>query len=79
MICSSLNRLLRTTPPPGPGRAILNGRSHISTGLISGGQVTLNNTSRRPLQKTHATRGRQSVNQAAARITGRLRSSLERF
>jgi hypothetical protein len=40
MICSSLNRLLRTTPPPGPGRAILNGRSHISTGLISGGQVT---------------------------------------
>jgi hypothetical protein len=34
-----LNRLLRTTPPPGPGRAILNGRSHISTGLISGGQV----------------------------------------
>ena len=39
MICSSLNRLLRTTPPPGPGRAILNERSHISSGLISGGQV----------------------------------------
>lgn len=26
----------RTTPPPGPGRAILNGKSHISTRLISG-------------------------------------------
>jgi len=39
MICSSLNRLSRTTPPPGPRRAILNGESHISTGLISGGQV----------------------------------------
>jgi hypothetical protein len=34
---ASLNRLLRTTPPPGPGRAMLNGRSHISTRLISGG------------------------------------------
>ena len=38
MICSSLTRLLRATLPPGPGRAILNGRSHISTGLIFGGR-----------------------------------------
>ena len=39
MVCASLNRLWRTTPPFGPGRAILNGRNHISGGLISGGQV----------------------------------------
>ncbi len=39
IICSSLNRLLLTTPPPGPGRAILNGRSHISYGLFPGEQV----------------------------------------
>src|SRR5215470_4525712 len=41
MICSSLNRLLRTTPPLGPGRAILNGRSLTYPGLISGGQVRM--------------------------------------
>jgi len=39
MICSSLNRLLRTTPPPTLERVILNWRSHISNGLVSGGHI----------------------------------------
>ena len=42
MICSSLNRLLRTTPPPalaGHGKW----RSHIFNGLISGEQVSFEN------------------------------------
>jgi hypothetical protein len=39
MICSSLNRLFRTTPPFDPGR-VTKWRSHIFDGLISGGQVS---------------------------------------
>ncbi|MBI1747143.1 MAG: RHS repeat protein, partial [Acidobacteria bacterium] len=38
MICSSLNRLFRTSPPR-PLAGHPTGRSHISAGLISGGQV----------------------------------------
>ena len=39
MICSSLNRLFLTTPPPALA-GHRKWRSHISTGLIFGGQVT---------------------------------------
>ena len=38
MICSSLNRLLRTTPPPGPERVILNGEVTFPLDYFPGGR-----------------------------------------
>ena len=38
MICSSLKRLLRTTPPLGPERAILNGEVTFPLDYFSGGR-----------------------------------------
>src|SRR5271169_1898030 len=48
MICSSLNRLLRTTPPLWPRAGHRKWKSHISAGLLFGGQVTEAATSRLP-------------------------------
>jgi hypothetical protein len=38
MICSSLKRLLRTTPPLGPERAIVNGEVTFPLDYFSGGR-----------------------------------------
>ena len=44
MICSSLKRLLRTTPPLGPERAILNGEVTFPLDYFSGGRSQVKST-----------------------------------